>query len=87
VFTQVQEEFRRLPVTVRRNADLATIKLNNAVILQYLVYLKELALFERVYQENGQNLRNTLEKITKAARNSDDPFVATRALVSTPYLN
>ena len=84
VFTQVQEEFRRLPVTVRRNVDLATIKLNNAVILQYLVYLKELALFERVYQENGQNLRNTLEKITKAARNSDDPFVATRALVSTP---
>ncbi len=85
VFTEVQEEFRRLPVTVRRGADLATIKLNNAVILQYLVYLQELALFERAYQENGQNLRNTLEKITKAARNGDDPFVTTRALVAPSF--
>jgi len=84
VFTQVQEEFRRLPVTVRRNVDLATITLNNAVILQYLVYLRELTLFERVYQENGQDLRATLEKVTQTARKSDDPFIATRALVVTP---
>jgi len=84
VFTQVQEEFRRLPVTVRRNVDLATITLNNAVILQYLVYLRELTLFERVYQENGQDLRATLEKVTQAARKSDDPFIATRALVVIP---
>lgn len=83
VFVQVQEEFRRLPATVRRNADLAALKLNNAVILQYLVYLQELALFEQIYQQNGQELRAALEKITQAARKSDDPFVATRALVST----
>lgn len=80
VFAQVQAEFRRFPATVRRNADLATIKLNNAVILQYLVYLRDLVLFEQVYQQNGQDLRVTLEKITQAARDSDDPFVATRAL-------
>ena len=84
MFTQVQEEFRRLPVTVRRNVDLATITLNNAVILQYLVYLRELTLFERVYQENEQDLRATLEKVTQAARKSDDPFIATRALVVIP---
>lgn len=80
VFAQVQEEFRRLPVTVRRDADLATARLNNAVILQYLVYMKELALFERVYQNNNQNLRVSLEEIIKAARSADDPFVAARIL-------
>jgi predicted aminopeptidase len=81
LFALVQEEFRRLPATVRRNANLAKVKLNNAVILQYRVYLQDLALFERVYQQNGQDLRTTLEKITQAARNSDDPFAATLALV------
>lgn len=84
LFVSVQEEFRLLPVKVRRNADLATIRLNNAVILQYLVYLQELALFERIYQQHGQNLRVSLEEIIRAARSADDPFVATRALVSTP---
>jgi predicted aminopeptidase len=82
VFTQVQEEFRHLPTTVRRNADLATIRLNNAVILQYLVYLQDLALFERVYQQHGQNLRATLEEITKVAKKGEDPFAATRMLVA-----
>jgi predicted aminopeptidase len=81
LFSQVQDEFRRLPATVRRNADLATVKLNNAVILQYRVYLQDLALFERLYQQNGQDLRTTLDEITQAARDSDDPFAATRELV------
>jgi len=80
VFAQVQEEFRHLPVTVRRNVDLATIRLNNAVILQYLIYLKGLALFERIYQQDGRNLRASLGEIIKAARSADDPFVAIRAL-------
>ncbi|MBM4257729.1 MAG: hypothetical protein FJ147_17785 [Deltaproteobacteria bacterium] len=83
LFLQVQEEFRRLPAKVRRNADLATVKLNNAVLLQYLVYLQELTLFERIYEQHGQDLRTTLEKIMAAARSNDDPFVATRTLVST----
>jgi len=81
MFAQVQEEFHRLPATVRRTADLATLKLNNAVILQYLVYLQDLALFEQIYQQNGQELRTTLEKITQAAYKSDDPFAATRVLI------
>ncbi len=81
VFVQLQEEFRRLPTKIRRNADLATIRLNNAVILQYLVYLQELSLFERVYQQQGQDLRVTLEKITEAAKNGEEPFAATRRLV------
>ena len=75
-------EFRRLPGPVRPNADFASVKLNNAVVLQYLVYLKELALFERVYQQNGQDLRVTLARLTEAAKKEDDPFAGVRALAS-----
>jgi predicted aminopeptidase len=80
VFAKVQEEFRRLPKTVRRNADLATIRLNNAVILQYLVYLQDLTLFEQIYRQHGQNLRGTLDAIIKAAEDAEEPFAATRML-------
>lgn len=82
VFAQLQEEFRCLPTKIRRNADLATSRLNNAVILQYLVYLQDLSLFERIYQQHGQDLRVTLEAITKAAANGEAPFAATRMLIN-----
>jgi hypothetical protein len=72
-----------LPGPVRQNTDFATVKLNNAVVIQYLVYLKELALFERVYQQNGQDLRVTLARITEAAKTEDDPFVGVQTLVSS----
>jgi predicted aminopeptidase len=82
LFTRLQEEFRRLPGPVRPNADFASVKLNNAVVLQYLVYLKELALFERVYQQNGQDLRVTLARLTEAAKKEADPFAGVRALAT-----
>jgi len=80
LFTRLQEEFRRLPGPVRQNADFASVKLNNAVVLQYLVYLKELALFEQVYQQNGQDLRVALARLSEAAKKEDDPFAGVRAL-------
>lgn len=82
LFLRLQEEFRSLPSPVRRNTDFASIKLNNAVFLQQFVYLKELALFERVYQQNGQDLRASLARIMDAARSTDDPFVGVHALVA-----
>jgi predicted aminopeptidase len=80
LFTRLQDEFRHLPGPVRQNTDFATVKLNNAVVLQYLVYLKELALFERIYQQNGHDLRTTLAHITAAAEKGDDPFMEVRTL-------
>jgi predicted aminopeptidase len=82
LFARLQEEFRGLPGPVRQNSDFASVRLNNAVVLQYLVYLKELALFERIYQQNGQDLRATLARITAAAEKEDDPFAGVRELAS-----
>jgi predicted aminopeptidase len=82
LFARLQEDFRNLPGPVRQNTDFASVKLNNAVVLQYLVYLKELALFEQVYQQNEQNLPTTLARITAAAKKEDDPFAGVRALAS-----
>jgi predicted aminopeptidase len=81
LFARLQEEFRSLPGRVRQNADFASVSLNNAVMLQYLVYLQELALFERVYQQNGQDLRATLTQLIETAKeDEDDPFAAVRTL-------
>jgi predicted aminopeptidase len=83
LFAQLQEEFRSLPGPVRQNTDFATVRLNNAVVLQYHVYLQELALFERIYRQNGQDLHAALGRITAAAENGDDdPFAAVRNLVT-----
>lgn len=82
LFTHLQEEFRHLPGSVRQNADFATVQLNNAVVLQYLIYLQDLEVFEQVYQQNGQDLRTTLARITEAAKKAEDPFAAVRSLVS-----
>jgi predicted aminopeptidase len=84
LFVRLQEEFRNLPGPVRQNTDFGTVKLNNAVLIQYLTYLKELALFERVYRQNGQDLRITLAHITEAVKKEDDPFAGVRVLVYGP---
>jgi hypothetical protein len=82
LFVQLQQEFRSLPGPVRQNANFATVRLNNAVVLQYLIYLQELALFERVYQQSGQDLRTTLAQITEGAKKDVDPFAGVRSLVT-----
>jgi predicted aminopeptidase len=82
LFTDLQEEFRTLPNPVRRNTNFASIKLNNAVFLQQYVYLTALDLFERIYRQNGQDLRFTLSRITEAAEKGDDPLTEVRMLAS-----
>jgi len=82
LFAQLQEDFHHLPGPVRQNTDFGVVKLNNAVLIQYLVYVKELALFEQVYQQNGQDLRVTLARLTEAAKKEKDPFAGVRALAS-----
>lgn len=84
LFTQLQDEFRLLPTPVRRLSNFAELKLNNAIFLQQFIYLKELALFEQVYQQNGQDLRTTLTRVTEAAKKGNDPFTEVRALAGLP---
>ena len=84
LFAQLQEEFHHLPGPVRQNTDFGSVKLNNAVLLQYLVYLKDLAVFEQVYQQSGQDLRLTLARLTEAAKKEKDPFAGIEKLVAMP---
>jgi len=83
LFARLQEEFRNLPGPVRQNTDFGSVKLNNAVLVQYLTYLRELALFELIYQQNGRDLRESLQQITEAAKKEDDdPFAGVKTLIS-----
>jgi predicted aminopeptidase len=82
LFVRLQEEFRQLPRPVRRNVNFATIKLNNAVFLQQFAYIKELALFEQIYQQQEQDLRAALSRIMAVAKGEDDPYAALRPLIN-----
>jgi hypothetical protein len=53
LFEQLQDDFKKLPVPVRRNTGFSSLKLNNAIFLQQFVYLTELALFERVINKTA----------------------------------
>ena len=54
--------------------------LNNAVLMHYVVYLKDLDLFESLYQSAGNDLAKTIERLQQAAAKGGDPFEAVRQL-------
>ncbi len=78
LFTQLQAEFRQLPGAVSQTSDFASVQLNNAVILHYLTYLRDLSLFERVYEQHDHDLRRTLDAITALAADAQQPFEVVR---------
>ena len=84
LFTRLQDAFRLLPSPVRRLSNFTEVKLNNAIFLQQFVYLKALPLFERIYQQHGQNLRAALTQMTEAAKTGEDPFAAVQKLADQP---
>ena len=55
--------------------------LNNAVIIHYLLYLRNLKLFESVYQTTDQNLVGAIESIRQAVEKGGDPFQRVQALI------
>ncbi len=52
--------------------------LNNAVLMHYLVYLKDLDMFESLYDACGQDLGRTIDTLRKAVDKRRDPFEAVR---------
>jgi predicted aminopeptidase len=52
--------------------------LNNAVIMHYLLYMKELRLFDALYQAQGNDLRKTIAVIREAVADGGEPFDAVR---------
>jgi predicted aminopeptidase len=53
--------------------------LNNAVVMHYVVYLKDLDLFESIYEASGHSLVRTIETVRKAVDKGGEPFDALRA--------
>src|SRR3990172_7167147 len=54
--------------------------LNNAVMIHYLLYLKNLKLFEELYESRGRNLARVIDSLREAVPNGNDPFETVRGL-------
>lgn len=78
LFAQIQQEYRALPGPLNDKSPLASGMLNNAILLHHLVYTQELALFEQVYQQTGQDLQRTLTRITESVEDTAEPFAAVK---------
>jgi predicted aminopeptidase len=59
----------------------SSLKVNNAVIAHYLLYFKNLELFESVYQAEGKDLARSVELIKESVQGGGDPFLAVRELL------
>jgi len=78
IFAAARVELQGIHFTERRYTRLLDGPLNNAVVLQHLVYTTGFDLFEEVYRRHG-DLRQALAFIARAARgHGDDPFKALR---------
>ena len=53
--------------------------LNNAILMHYSVYLKDLDLFESIYESCGRNLVKTIDAVRAAVAKGGEPFEAVRA--------
>ena len=53
--------------------------LNNAVLMHYIVYLKDFDLFESLYEACERNLRRTVDALREAVATGAEPFQAVRA--------
>jgi len=61
-----------------RPAALDRLRLDNATLLARRTYSTELELFDAVWRTEEMDLRRTIDRVTKLARDSDEPFDALR---------
>ena len=60
------------------------VALDNAALLARRIYLTDLELFDRVHRREGGNLRRTIERVIRLAKDAKgDPFVAVTAWLGT----
>jgi len=55
--------------------------LNNAVMIHYLLYLKNLKLFEAIYEAKEKNLINVIGAIREAVKEGGEPFERVQSLL------
>jgi len=81
VFTAAKAEWMRRIADrpVQRFRGFSQQPLNNAVLMHYVVYLKDFDLFESLYEACGRNLVRTVETLRDAVSKNGEPFEAVRA--------
>ena len=83
IFTRSQKEWARQIADrpTHHHRGYSRQKLNNAVIAHYLLYLKDLELFESIYQAEGKDLARLVELIDESIQDSGDPFETVQDLL------
>lgn len=79
IFAAISEDYAKLKPQLSglERFDLDTTTVNNAVLLNYLIYFHELDNFARLLKLNHNDLRITIKQIISLAKsNPDDPFFA-----------
>ncbi|MGH8014469.1 MAG: aminopeptidase [Candidatus Binataceae bacterium] len=79
LFAEISSDYARLKPTLSglERYDLDRQKLNNAVLLNYLIYFHQLRNFETLYRVHHQDLRATIQAIITLAKSDPaDPFHA-----------
>ncbi|HVO96148.1 MAG TPA: aminopeptidase [Terriglobales bacterium] len=86
VFAQSKAEWvRRMADSPSyRSRDFLQRPLNNAVIIQYTLYLKNLKLFEALYDAEGKSLTRLIDSIREAVSKGGEPFEQLQALIDRP---
>jgi predicted aminopeptidase len=80
VFSRSKAEWtRRIAARPQhRFRNFAQQPLNNAVLMHYIVYLKDLDLFEALYESQGRDLVRTIEAVRQATEKGGEAFEAVR---------
>ena len=83
VFSQFKNEWadRLASRSTHRFRGFAYQPMNNAVIIHYMLYLRNLEIFESIYQAEGQNLVRTIAVIRDAVEKGGEPFEQVRGLI------
>lgn len=81
VFARSKAEWSRLIADrpLHRFRGFSQQPLNNAVLMHYIVYLKDFELFEALYEACDRNLRRTVETLREAVAKRGEPFEAVQA--------
>ncbi|HXV80765.1 MAG TPA: aminopeptidase, partial [Candidatus Binatia bacterium] len=84
VFARAKEEWSQLIAQHQnhRFRNFAKRPLNNAVIIHYMLYLKNLKLFEALYDAEDKNLASAIDSIREAVANGGEPFEAVENLLN-----
>jgi len=84
VFTRAKAEWARriADQPQHRLRNFSRLPLNNAVLMHYVVYLKDFDLFESLYDLSGRSLKKTIEYLKQAVDGGGEPFDAVRVFLA-----